>query len=224
MKKRILIITGILVLVLGVGGLWGYDKYFKPDPVIQQQLTTQFGADFFDPFAKDKEVKNSGPVNTVQPSADITTKKDLPVIGSILQKVRELETSAIVTPSTPVKETILEQPMTQDDINNKYKPKFNYLQNVALGRLDTLYSAASQEYAQGKKAGTLNASELIQKYIQAGTMLEANVDSQFYSTLNALQAELIANNLSTDIVGAYKSDYEKAKSSKRSQFLAKARK
>jgi hypothetical protein len=52
-------------------------------------------------------------------------------------------------------------------------------------------------------------------------MLEGSVDNQFYSTLNAMQAELIANNLSTDIVGVNKSEYEKAKSNKRSQLLAK---
>jgi len=36
-----------------------------------------------------------------------------------------------------------------------------------------------------------------------------------------MQAELIANDLSTDIVGAHKSEYEKAKSDKRSQLLTK---
>jgi len=97
------------------------------------------------------------------------------------------------------------------------------LQSVAMSRVDTLYSAAVQEYVQSSKAGTLNRSELIQKYIQAGTRLEASLDSQFYSTLNAMQAELIANNLPTDLVGVNKSEYEKAKSSKRSQLLAKVR-
>ena len=50
------------------------------------------------------------------------------------------------------------------------------------------------------------------------------MDKQFYSTLYAMQAELIANNLPTDIVGVNKINYEKAKSVKRSQLLDKARK
>jgi hypothetical protein len=39
-----------------------------------------------------------------------------------------------------------------------------------------------------------------------------------------MQAELIANNLPIDIVGGHKLEFDKAKSEKRSQLLAKARK
>ena len=129
-----------------------------------------------------------------------------------------------MTSSTPVNENSATKRITQDEINIKYTPQFNYLQNVALSRLDTLYSAAIQEYVQLSEVGTLNRLELLQKYIQAGTTLEANLNSQFYSTLNAMQAELIANNPPTDIVGVIKNEYEKAKSDKRSQLLAKVRK
>lgn len=90
-----------------------------------------------------------------------------------------------------------------------------------MSRLDTLYSAAIQEYTQSSKAGTLDRSELARKYIQAGNTLEVNLDNQFYTTLNAMQAELMANNLPTDSVGSYKLEYENAKSNKRSQLLAK---
>jgi len=210
MKKKLLIITGIMVLLMAGVGFWGYNNYFKPDPDIQQQLYNQFGAEFFK-FNDQKVVNNSGAVNNVKSADDLAKKTDIPLIGSD-------------TTSTPVDENIDAKPITPDEIDNKYKPQFNYLQNVALSRLDTLYSAAIQEYVQSSKAGTLNRSELAQKYIQAGTLLEANVDSQFYNTLNAMQAELIANNLSTDIVDVHKLEYEKAKSAKRSQLLAKVRK
>ena len=92
---------------------------------------------------------------------------------------------------------------------------------MALSRLDTLYSAAIQDYEQSSQAGTLNRSEFAKKYYQAGSMLEDNVDKQFYSALDAMKAELIANKLPTNIVTTIKKDYEKLKSSKRSQLLAK---
>lgn len=224
MKKKFLKITGIMVLFTVLVGFWGYSKYFKPDLEIQQQLNNQFGAEFFTPFDNKKEVNNSGADNNIKSVDNLKNKNDIPMIISMLEKVKEQEGNKIVTTATPVNENVVAKQITQDEINNKYKPQYNYLQNVALSRLDTLYSAAIQEYVQGSKAGTLNRSELAQKYIQAGTMLEANVDSQFYSTLNAMQAELIANNLPTDIVGVNKSEYEKAKSDKRSQLLAKIRK
>ena len=222
MKNKFLKITGILVLFIALVGFWGYNKYFKPDQEIQQQLNNQFGAEFFNSF-KDEPVVNNSAVNNVKSVEDIVKKTDSLNFIATLKKVKEPDDGKIVTTPTSANETIVVKEITQDDISNKYKPQFAHLQSVAMSRLDTLYSAAVQEYVQSSKAGTLNRSELIQKYIQAGTRLEASLDSQFYSTLNEMQAELIANNLPTDLVGVNKSEYEKAKSNKRSQLLAKVR-
>lgn len=221
MKKNFLKIIGIIVIFIGLGGFWGYNKYFKPDPVIQQQLNNQFGTDFFTSFDTNKDVKNAGAINdTKQPNNDEESNSDHESNDEVSSDLTVQNGNPKMTTATPVNETIAAKQITENEITLKYKPYFSYLQSVALSRLDTLYSAAIQEY----KAGTLNRSELAQKYIQAGTMLEANVDSQFHNTLNAMQAELIANNLPTDIVGAIESEYEKAKSSKRSQLLAKVSK
>lgn len=223
MKKKLLILTGIIVLFMAVGGLWGYNKYFRPDPEIQRQLTDQFGTEFFNAFDDQGSVNNSSVVTNSKSVDDIADKSAIPKVVAISKKTDKPEENQNNTPlPTPVNEINTEKPITQDEISSKYMQRFNYLQNVALGRLDTLYSAAFQEYVQGKKAGTLNRSALAQKYIQAGTMLESSVDNQFYSTLNAMQTELIANNLPTDIVSVIKNNYEKAKSNKRSQLLAKA--
>ena len=224
MKKKLLKITGVMVLLMVLVGFWGYNNYMKPDVEIQQQLNNQFGAGFFTSFSDDKVFNNSGAVNNVKSVDDLTKKTHIPMIVAMSDKVKEQDAGKTVTTSTPVNETMVAKGITQDEINNKYQPQFNYLQDVALSRLDTLYSAAIQEYVQSSKAGTLNRPALVQKYIQAGTMLEANVDSQFYSALNAMQAELIANNLPTDSVGVKKIEYEQAKSAKRSQLLAKVRK
>lgn len=211
MKKKFLKIIGVMVLFIALIGFWGYTKYFKPDPGIQQQLNNQFGAEFFNSFDDKKGVNNSGAVNNVKS-------------GDGLDRTKEQEEGKNVTTSTPVNENSGAKQITQDDINNKYKTQFNSLQSVAMSRLDTLYSAAIQEYVQSSKAGTLNRSGLAQKYIQAGNTLEANLDNQVYTTLNAMQAELMANNLPTDSVSSYKREYEKAKSDKRSQLLAKVSK
>lgn len=212
MKKKFLKITGIIILFMALVGFWGYNKYFKSDPEIQQQLNDQFGTEFFNSFDDGKVVDNEKSKN------DLRSDNQVKTVDDTKNKID------VSTTSTPVNETIAAKGITLDEISLKYTPQFNYLQNVALSRLDTLYSAAIQEYIQQGKAGTLNRSALAQKYIQAGTMLEANVNSQFYSTLDAMKAELIANNLSTDIVGVIKTEYEKAKSAKRSQLLAKVRK
>ena len=209
--KKFLTITGIVVLLLALVGFWGYNNYVKPDPEIKQQLASQFGADFFN---FDKELDNEAVDNSGKAANNVESVDALVVPAE----------GGKVTGSTPVNENTVEKLITQEEINMKYKPQFAHLQSAALGRLDTLYSAAIQEYTQGKKAGTVNRSELAQKYIQAGTMLEASMDGQFYSRLDAMKAELIANNFPTDTVDAYKAEYEQAKSDKRSGLLAKVRK
>jgi len=211
MKNKFLKITGIMVLLLALVGFWGYNKYFKPDQGIQQQLNNQFGEEFFS-FDDEKSEDNLKSNNVSKSVDELNNEVDFP---------KEQEEGNTVTTSPPVNENTTAKQITQDEINAKYTPQFKHLQNAALSRLDTLYSAAIQEYVQQKNAGTLNRSALAQKYIQAGTRLEANLDSQFYGTLNEMQAELVANNLPTDSVSVIKSEYENAKSGKRSQLLAK---
>ncbi|AET69497.1 hypothetical protein Desor_4055 [Desulfosporosinus orientis DSM 765] len=226
MRNKILKISVGIIIVAALGGFWGYNHYFKPDPEIQQELTNQFGSDFFNSFDYENEGGDSESVSDPQEKDPVTGLADASATKGNLSvdNPRTLSGNQQSSPSTTGKGTEVKPQITQQTIINKYQPKFDYLQNVALSRLDTLYSAAVQEYKQSKKAGTLKRSEFVQKYIQAGTMLEANVDSQFYSTLNAMKSDLIANNLSTDIISDTEKVYEKTKSSKRSQLLAKINK
>jgi len=217
MRSKFVKIAGVMVLLIAVAGFWGYDKYFKPDLEIQHELTNQFGEDFFTSFDDlnvEKDLSMEGqPTNQPKTADDMSEMVETPD--------NEPKQTELGTITTPVKQNTTSKEVTLDEINNKYKSQFSYLQSVALSRLDTLYSAAVQEYAQRKKEGTVNRSALAQKYIQAGNMLEANMDRQFNSTLNAMQAELVANNLSTDLVDAIESEYENAKSAKRSQLFSK---
>lgn len=216
MKNKLIAIFFSVLLVIGLICFWGYNKYYKPDPQIQELLNNQFGEDFFTSFNIDPMVpKDSGATNESQPTYSNQSSN----AASVSEAQEE---SQVLGNSTSGQQTSSIKSNTENQISAKYKPKFNNLQNMALSRLDTLYSAAVQEYGQRKKAGTLNRSELIQKYMQAATILEANVDSQFYSTLNGMKAELVANNLPTDIIETTKQQYENAKSDKRSQLLSKA--
>ena len=214
MKNKFLKITGLVVIFVALVGFWGYNKYFKADPEIQQQLNNQFGEGFFS--FDEKTTENLESNNGSKSVDEFNNKGDSPANLS-----KEQEEGKTGTTSPPVNENTTTKKITQDEINANYTPRFKHLQSVALSRLDALYSAAIQEYVQQKNAGTLNRSALAQKYIQAGTRLEASLDSQFYGTLNEMQAELVANNLPTDSVGVIKSEYENAKSGKRSQLLAK---
>lgn len=209
--KKIIRIFGIILIVAALGGFWGYNKYFRPDPAIQQELTDQFGSDFFNSFAE-KTNRQAGESGT----GEGTSAQGNTVVDNT--KAQSGSPGGLPADAGNGKDV---KPVSQEDIINKYQPQFNYLQNTALSRLDTLCSAAVQEYQQSKKSGTLKRSEIVQKYIQAATMLEGSVDSQFYNTLNAMKSDLIANNLATDIIGDTEAAYEKAKANRRSQLLSK---
>ncbi|MGC7871437.1 hypothetical protein ACPUYX_07870 [Desulfosporosinus sp. SYSU MS00001] len=221
MKKKLLIISGVMIVLIAFGGVWGYNKYFRPNPVIQKQLQNQFGTNFFN-IALPKELTGSNAADNGKTDSDQARQSDTREENSQSHTAAEQDKKSLT--STFASAATSAKGVTQDEIIKKYTPQFSYLQNLALSRLNALYAAAVQEYKQGEKSGTLNRSALAEKYIQAGNMLEASVDNQFYRTLDAMQAELIANHLSTDIINAEKSEYEKAKSAERFQLLSKAQK
>ncbi|EHQ91809.1 hypothetical protein [Desulfosporosinus youngiae] len=217
--KKILKITGILALIIAIAGFWGYDKFFRPDPVIQQQLREQFGEDFFSfediELSGDTGSNNSAAVgeNDKGEKGNSSPQNTPNQVNAGVNKANEENKD-----SAPVKEEREKIP-TPEQVGDKYHAKFMHLQDLALSRLDILFAAALQEYKEGK----VNESQLAQKYIQASTTLEANVDSQFYSVLTKLEEELKENKLATDIVKVYREQYENAKSAKRSQLLAQVR-
>lgn len=217
MNKKFLKITGIMALSMTLLGFWGYNQFFKPDPEVEQQLNNQFGEDFFS-FEDEGMVSNQAKANIAD---SVNNKESVSNIQPGNEEVNAQGKDRIGT--TSAHEDIDANTVKQDEISNKYKTQFDHLQSAGLSRLDTLYSAAVQEYKQSKKDGTLSRSELIQKYLQAGTTLEANMDSQIYGSLNMMEAELKANNLPADSISVYKAEYEKAKSDKRAQMLAKVR-
>ena len=83
------------------------------------------------------------------------------------------------------------------------------------------YSSGLAERQASKANGTFNREEMARKYIQASSMVESAADSQFYSTLNAMQADLTANGLPTDIINDIESEYLSAKSDKQAEMLAR---
>ena len=217
--KKLLVILCTVILIAAIGGFWTYTTYFKPSLTIQQQLKTQFGPDFFN-ISADSSLSNTSagennPNSTISGIGNnSTTQNSAP--GDSNQTTNQTPTTSPASNSQ-----LGPNAVTENTIVQKYMPQIHSLQNTAQDRLDILYSTAVKEYNQDKKDGTLNKSQLAQKYIQAGNMLQGSVDSQFNKIVTQMQAELTANNLPTDQVNTVKSNYEQIKSSMRSQLLSK---
>jgi hypothetical protein len=236
MIKKFLKITGCIVLAAVLLGLAGYYAMFKPDMKLQKELKAEFGEEFFEMNSMESGTAAENSQNNDPAQAEKVPQKDTIVdkvaagIGNMTRAVKNMVVSkADVAQPVPVtvspdnaKNQAAPVRLTQEEITGKYTPQFQSLQNQSASRLEALYSAGEAEKRALSDNGTLNRTELARKYIQAGSMLESSADSQFYSTLNAMQAELIANDLPLDIINDIESAYISAKAGKRSEMLGRA--
>ena len=235
MIRKFLKVIGIIMLAVVLLGLAGYYALFKPDLALQQELKAEFGEEFF-------EINDtvSGTAAYIGPKDDIgqpdpTTQKE-----TIVQKVvKGIEKMAGTVSKTTAGRVDAAQPapvtagpgnagsqavpaaLTQAEILGKYEPRFQNLQGQSVSRLEVLYASGIAESRAQSGNGTFNREELVRKYIQAGAMLESAADNQFYSILNALQAELIANGLPLDVINDIESEYLSEKSGKRAELLGR---
>lgn len=165
-KKRwsyLLISIIVLVLVVIIGSaVAGYN------PLLERQLRSQFGDDFFTDFEVDGPAVNG---------------EDLEGIIAI------------------------------------YEPSFVEIEAKALQRLDNLFEAALEEYHREKNDGTLNRFMLTNKYIQAGRILEKNVDKTFDTLLDKMKAELTRKGHTTEITSEIKETYRQSKEEKKRELF-----
>lgn len=110
-----------------------------------------------------------------------------------------------------------------ESIIENYEPTFEALEQKAMERLDNLLTAALDEYYQQEREGTLDRFVLTNKYIQAGRILEKNVDQTFYELLDKMEDELSRKGLSTEITEEIEKEYQGAKDDKKRELLNKLR-
>ncbi|MGM0651947.1 MAG: hypothetical protein ACQES4_04100 [Bacillota bacterium] len=106
-----------------------------------------------------------------------------------------------------------------EEIIDNYEPAFEALEEKASMRLDLLFQEALAEYRDGKGKGTVDRFMLTNKYIQAGRMLEENVDETFYDLLEEMENELNRKGYPTEILEEIETTYEQAKDLKKRELM-----
>lgn len=205
--KKLFKTLGVLIFILALLGWWGYDNFFRSDPVVQQQLVEEFGPQFFNFESLDTPAVNTN----VKPAAGSFT--------AAIQKKAEQQLAVSFNPA-PVNGS--SQLISAEAIIQKYAPEFQALEQVSNSSLETIYSAAVSEYVQHANAGTLDHAAWTRKYLQACLILQANIDTRFNSTLSALETELKANQQSTQIISEIKKEYSAAKRKKVTELVDRA--
>ncbi len=110
-----------------------------------------------------------------------------------------------------------------DEIINDYEPLFQALEDKALERLESLFEQAIKEYQEQEGDGTLDRFVLTNKYIQAGRILENNVDEAFYSLLGSMENDLLREGHPTNVLAEIEKTYEGAKDEKKRDLLNRLR-
>lgn len=229
MKKKHIIGIILLITLLGTSafGIWAYQYFIIPDPIIEAQLEEEFTIDFFD-FSSftipsiDSEIIEDEDTTVENGKVTETQTED-----TIVKETQAIEDKATGDKSKVTKQKPSEvesNPVTKETIKKKYTPKFRALEETALDRLDTLFNSAQLEYKQKKKDGTLNKTEFTRKYVRAANKLEEGVDSAFNALLDNMKTEITKHNLSTEMIKDVKQQYKEAISKKKSEYLSQATK
>jgi hypothetical protein len=106
-----------------------------------------------------------------------------------------------------------------ETIMARYEPRFRALEQLAMERLDALYDAGRGEYARRRNDGTLNRVAVVNKYLQAGRLLEKNIDAAFYDLLADLRQELERHNHGAARARPVETEYVNRKNRMRTRFL-----
>jgi len=111
----------------------------------------------------------------------------------------------------------------QKEIEARYGALLLATASTYEGKLNNLIASGWNEYRASKNRGSnISALLLARKYIPAGYALEAECDAHFYAVLDNFKAELKRNSLPTTAAELAAKEYEKAKTARKKQILAKA--
>jgi hypothetical protein len=111
--------------------------------------------------------------------------------------------------------------VTPESIIARREVRFWALERLALARLHELLERGRDEYTQQGSRGTLNRVRLISRYLQAGRLLEKNIDGVFHGLVVDMKRDLEQHNAPTDITRTIEAAYVSQKHSRRSEFLGR---
>jgi hypothetical protein len=218
------LIVGVL-LIAAIAGAWFF--HASQDTGREQELMGQFGTRFFTDFDLDPYLPAAQAL-LAQPTASQAYAQ-----ATVSQAYAQTTAAAVTAPAdtTPTHEfgvnpdteslKPVQQAPTAESIIVRHEARFMALEQVALQKLETLEAMGREEYEQRNAWGSLNRIELILKYLQAGRLLEKNMDGVFYAMLSDLGRELSQHSHPVDIVPVIEAHYVGQKGQLRSRYLGR---
>jgi hypothetical protein len=217
MTKRhriaIVSIATVVVLVAVSAVVWFHRAPLSPQ--MEHRLAVQFGSEFFTGFDLEPVVAVAAETpSRADDAAAVALRRPDPSVSSLSQPRLQIRTPVGQRPTA-----LRPAAVPAHVIMARYELRFEALEKVATERLDALYAAGKDEYSRTRHQGRLHHLGLINKYLQAGRLLEKNIDTAFYNLLTELRQELAQNGHGVERAAAVESEYVSRKNRMRPRFL-----
>jgi hypothetical protein len=230
-KSRAVWLTVLVVLMAAGTAVWVQGS--ARASVIQQELAWQLGSGFFTDFDLAPYLSPDGwePAATAWSVAGSTAapaRRAEPAVQPLAA-----ERSAEALPGAPADVQTGAAPAPRlaatfgganaGAIVARHEQRFTALEQVAMHKLDTLYETGRQEYEHERRIGVLDQVVLVLKYLEAGRVLERNMDVVFQAMVTDLRDDLSANRLPLDAAGLVESEYVSRKERLRGHYIGRIR-
>ncbi|WP_028987348.1 hypothetical protein [Thermicanus aegyptius] len=113
-------------------------------------------------------------------------------------------------------------PITEQQIYQRYYPAFSRLESLALSRIDELVAGAKLEYREKQGTPGFSKTEFASRYMSAVNKLQGEVDKVFYKLLDGMREELKANQLPLSLAEQAEKTYRDKIQAKKNEILGKA--
>jgi hypothetical protein len=231
-KSRAVWLTVLVVLMAAGTAVWVQGS--ARATVIQQELAWQLGPGFFTdfdlaPYLSPDEWEPAAAAWTVAGPTAAPARRTAPAVQPLAGERSAEEAS----PGAPADVQTGAAPAPRlaatfgganaGAIVARHEQRFTALEQVAMHKLDTLYETGRQEYEHERRIGVLDQVVLVLKYLEAGRVLERNMDVVFQAMVTDLRDDLAVNQLPLDAAGLAESEYVSRKERLRGHYIGRIR-
>jgi hypothetical protein len=209
-----------LVLVAAGAAFWFVRSSMGPG--MEQDLKDRLGEDFFVDFDLDRYAPDTLTDSSFLPDSPYLSEAALARSHADAASVEQPDTPRSL-PRPPLSPRTTGRPPSEAIILRRHEPKFRALERAAVEKLDILFATAREEYSSLNASGSLNRLALINRYMQAGRLLERNTDAVFHAMIADLRRDLQQHDYPTLAAGRIEADYLRLKNERRSRILGEIR-
>jgi hypothetical protein len=231
-KSRAAWVTALVVLMAAGSAVWVQGS--ARARVVQQELAWQLGPGFFTDFDLGPYLSPDGwePAATAwtvaggnAAPARVAAPPVQPLAGERSAAASSGAQADVQTMAAPAPRMAAGSggAGSASGVVARHEPRFAALEQVAMHKLDALYETGRQEYDHERRIGVLDHMVLVLKYLEAGRVLERNMDVVFQAMVTDLRGDLAISQQPMDAIGLVETEYVSRKERLRGHYIGRIR-